>query len=68
MSTTETKTCPRCKKEKPLNGFYSDRRAKDGLQSECSRCHNLAGASWYERNKESLRQERMNKKQEASHV
>jgi len=34
------KTCTKCSEEKPLDDYYSDKRAKDGKQSCCKICHN----------------------------
>lgn len=33
------KTCRRCRDTKPVGDFYADRRASDGLQTECKACH-----------------------------
>jgi len=33
------KTCSKCGDEKPIVEFYSDKRAKDGKQSQCKDCH-----------------------------
>ena len=33
-----TKYCPRCKKDKPLDAFSYDKRAKDKKQSYCQEC------------------------------
>jgi hypothetical protein len=33
------KTCTKCKIEKPLNEFYKENRAKDGLKYHCKSCH-----------------------------
>lgn len=36
-----TKTCSKCKSEKPLKEFSKSRNAKDGLQSRCRHCVKL---------------------------
>lgn len=33
-----TKVCSKCKIEKPLGNYYSDRRRVDGKQSHCMKC------------------------------
>jgi hypothetical protein len=33
------KPCRRCQKVQPRASFYSDKRASDGLQTECRTCH-----------------------------
>ena len=33
------KKCSQCRQIKPLDDFYKDKRAKDGLQCECKECH-----------------------------
>ena len=33
-----TKTCSKCKAEKPLSMYYEDKRRKDGKQSHCKCC------------------------------
>lgn len=40
MDNSQTKTCPRCKQEKPLSNFSRNIRMKDGLSSYCKRCCN----------------------------
>lgn len=34
-----TKSCSKCKTEKPLSHFYKDKRTSDGLYSACKKCH-----------------------------
>ncbi len=36
-----TKTCPACKVEQPISGFYADSRTKDGLTSWCKKCRRV---------------------------
>lgn len=38
----ETKKCGKCKRELPLDAFYKNSSAKDGLQSECKECQKAA--------------------------
>jgi len=45
-----TKRCPRCKQEKPVSEFNKDRRAKDGLQSYCRKCHRAHQREYWEKN------------------
>lgn len=33
------KNCRTCGETKPISDFYGDKRASDGLKSECKRCH-----------------------------
>ena len=35
---TLTKTCSKCKIEKPLSEFYKDKNASDGLRNPCKTC------------------------------
>lgn len=46
------KVCSKCKKLKPVGKFYVNRRAKDGLASECKLCHNEASRKWSKANPE----------------
>lgn len=39
LSAEMSKVCTKCGSEKPLADFYSDKRAKDGKQSQCKDCH-----------------------------
>jgi hypothetical protein len=49
----ETKLCPRCNLEKPIEEFRLRNRFTTRRQSHCIECGLNMGASWYERNKES---------------
>lgn len=46
-----TKTCRRCGAEKPVGEFYTDKRASDGLKTECKPCHKLVSVSTLDREK-----------------
>ena len=35
-----TKICSKCKKEKPISGFYKQRTAKNGYKNQCKKCYN----------------------------
>ena len=65
------KICTRCKTEKSLEDFYSDKKAKDGHTHDCKNCRNTANRGWYadnlERAKNSakLRDEKRRAKPEA---
>ncbi|MHA2009135.1 MAG: hypothetical protein ACXABO_15025 [Promethearchaeota archaeon] len=45
------KKCSKCNIELPATTsyFYKDRRAKDGLRSECIQCHRLSQKERYKR-------------------
>ena len=48
----KTKRCSRCGRILPLSEFYKDKRAKDGLRSECKQCNKATQAEYYKANKE----------------
>lgn len=37
------KVCPRCTRRKPRLEFHKDARHRDGLSTNCKRCHNDIG-------------------------
>ena len=43
------KTCSKCKTPKPVGRFCADRRARDGLQSQCEDCRSEAKKAAYRR-------------------
>lgn len=45
------KTCTKCKVEKPLNEFTTDKRASTGFKSSCKKCENAACLVRYHNNK-----------------
>lgn len=47
-----TKICSKCKNEKGVDDFYSDRRKPDGLRSQCKQCHNEGSRDWQARNRD----------------
>ena len=54
------KTCPKCKTEKSESNFCKSKSQKDGFQSWCKACHNIARLTRYKNNRE----EELIKKQE----
>jgi hypothetical protein len=50
------KTCPKCKKTKPIALFSLDRSQADGLQSRCKECRRIAQAEWLATHGEQMRQ------------
>lgn len=57
MGFKKVKICSQCRKEKPLTSqfFYTDKRATNGFQSECKKCHNkqnkISFRNWYKTTK-----------------
>lgn len=49
------KLCTGCAIEKPLDDYYADRRATDGMGSRCRRCHNSGTRKWAQANQERVR-------------
>ena len=50
----ETKTCSKCKTEKPLTEFYKDKTKKNGHRSACRPCINAERKAYYEANREKI--------------
>ncbi|MGB3944544.1 MAG: hypothetical protein WBK88_07120 [Methanothrix sp.] len=48
----ETKRCSKCGEEKPVDAFYRNRAAKDGLQNLCKQCHREYMRRWNQSNRE----------------
>lgn len=46
-----TKTCSKCKEDKPLAEFHKDRRAKNGLRSQCKLCEKATQAHYWQTEK-----------------
>ena len=42
----KTKTCTKCRIEKPITEYRKHRGSRDGLQYWCKDCHNAASDSW----------------------
>lgn len=58
----KTKTCCKCKIEKPISEFFKRSRAPDGLQSRCKECsHDFK--EYYQRNKERYKEHAENRRQ-----
>lgn len=51
------KRCSKCGEEKPLDEFYKNRSAKDGLTVWCKPCDKTAAAAYYAANKEKVQQQ-----------
>jgi hypothetical protein len=47
MTTTTTKICRVCGKEKPISEFGKNSQYKDGLDSRCKNCRNAYAKGWY---------------------
>lgn len=45
-TTILIKICSKCKLKKPTDCFYKDKRAKDGLCSQCSTCMAITTKQW----------------------
>lgn len=48
----QSKTCTKCGECKPLDGYYKDKRARDGLYSACKECSRTSSAVWKTANRE----------------
>lgn len=46
----ETKKCSRCKSDRSIAEYSSNKKAKDGLQSNCKRCATEVAKDWYRLN------------------
>ena len=47
-----TKKCSKCDEVKPLEGFHKNKKAKDGMQSQCKECGRQQCRQYYQANKE----------------
>lgn len=56
MTTLTEKTCPGCKKCKPVDQFNANKSRTDGLQRFCRACQKDLKADWQARNVEKTRQ------------
>ena len=52
----ETKICSKCKEEKPVGDFYSDKSRKDGRKCYCKKCVTEYARKWYNANPEKARE------------
>ena len=52
--------CSKCKIEKSIDQFYTNKTSKDGLQGFCKSCGCLATKNWRENNKDKIKQHRKN--------
>lgn len=52
----KTKTCTKCREEKPLDGFARCSSAKDGKQPRCRACQTASAREWNARNKDRVRE------------
>src|ERR1022692_1721955 len=50
-----TKKCPKCRRSKPLDQFYNNRKQVDGKQTYCKKCHSVNVRAWQTKNKLRLR-------------
>jgi 5-methylcytosine-specific restriction endonuclease McrA len=53
-----TKRCNRCEAVKPIEEFYGDRTAGDGLQRRCKDCSKAHAKEWHEKNPPDLDRQR----------
>jgi hypothetical protein len=49
---TKTKTCTKCKEEKPFEAFYKNTNYKDGHRSQCKNCQKQQRSNWCKQNRE----------------
>lgn len=47
-----SKTCPRCRQNLPIDGFYKNARLKGGVDTYCKPCINKSSAEHYAKNRE----------------
>lgn len=52
------KKCTKCGHEKPAEGFYKNVSAKDGLNSQCKQCLNVAIKKWQSQNRQRINEKR----------
>jgi len=50
------KTCKKCNKNKDLSCFWKQKRAKDGLRSDCKDCNRIEHQKWVENNRDKTRE------------
>lgn len=49
------KLCKYCDEEKPLDGFYNNKKAPDGKASRCKECNKAYCKDWHANNREKSR-------------
>lgn len=54
-----TKTCTKCKEEKDISFFVSNRSYKDGYTSWCKNCHHIKTKEWRLKNADKTRSSRI---------
>lgn len=52
---SDTKTCSRCKAEKPVSDFHRNKSSRDGLQSLCKVCNCAAAKAGAKKAREAKR-------------
>jgi hypothetical protein len=52
LTMEQYKTCPRCGQNKPISEWGRNKTKKDGLASECKKCHAAQVAEWRKENPE----------------
>lgn len=50
IATLQTKWCPKCETELPIEEFHKNQKAKDGLQSRCKECAARYNEEYYVEN------------------
>lgn len=61
------KECKRCHVIKPIGDFYRDRRASDGLHTECKPCHRQIAAATCDQDKKRRSNREYMRRRRASH-
>lgn len=64
----ETKICTKCGLEKPISEFNKNKLKKDGLQSECRKCHKQMCIGYYQKNKSNYRNTSKLKRQQLKSI
>lgn len=58
------KQCSKCQEEKELSEFYENKRLKSGFMSACKQCDNAASRQYNKKNKDSIRQNKIEYREE----
>jgi hypothetical protein len=56
MEEGKVKWCPECKKDRLIEDFDTNTSRSDGLQSHCRSCYSDYHHSWYEKNKDKVKE------------